>query len=223
MILTDSQLGLLLVSRGYDGAAGLALGGGDRTPVGMLSAVNGLASLGLVRQEGERFVCTQRATQIADRIGAAQRYIAVHTARQGLPDLCCFGTETLLVCAPQLTAGDKKSVRQTSVGELIALLRDDGYFPQETERFEPEEEALKRFEKERFSALDPNSPVDRESDILFSAECMDKNGCLHACVRVMEYYFYRYLYCLSAGETQRKHYSPQALADCLKGLMKQND
>ena len=223
MILSYLQLNMLAGAQGFGGLAGLPEHEVDESPGSLLTAVNSLAERGLVRAEKDVFRLTSAGEKIGNRLGGAKCYLAVHTVKKQLPDFSCYPGADIMVCTPSATGKNAVSLRFMTADELILLLRDEGYLPDGDEILEPEPEALLLFEQERLSEVDPNAPLTEEGYILFSAELLSSGGTVLGFVRVVSYYFYRYVFIMQNGCTKRLRLTADAVEAALKGLISQHD
>lgn len=220
MVLSYTQLCLLASAQGFDGVVGLP----DYKPLGgaehLLHAVNSLVGSGLAEEKDGHYACTRVSAEIGRRIGEAQSYIAVHSNKRDLPDFSCYsGENELMICTPSLTRPQWVSVRYLTAAELCSLLEDEAYYPLAEETAEPEDEVLERYEAERLVDMDPNLPLGTDGDILFSAEKISRGGDSLGYIRVINYYFYRYISEAHDGHTKRTRFTPATLETALKGLV----
>ena len=216
-IFTHNQLKALLLGCGYTHCVGVDLGDGEMDREQALCALNELTAMGLISSDGDGFTGTAEAKRIAAALGGSPCYIAVHTKTPGLPDLCCLGTGSILVCLPY--AGDRVAVRLSGCQALFSALCEEGYLPRDGEGLALDEKALEDYEAPVFAFYDPNAPLATDSRILFSAEQITRDGAVKACLRVIEYHFYNHIYYSANGQITRLLYSREALGGFFKGLM----
>ena len=206
MVLSYTQLCLLASAQGFDGVVGLP----DYKPLGgaehLLHAVNSLVGSGLAEEKDGHYACTRVSAEIGRRIG--------------VPDFSCYpGENELMICTPSLTRPQSVSVRYLTAEELCSLLKDEAYYPPAEETAEPEDEVLERYEAERLVDMDPNLPLGTDGDVLFSAEKISRGGYSLGYIRVINYYFYRYISAAHDGQIMRIRFTPTALETALKGLV----
>lgn len=223
IILSYLQLNMLAGAQGFGGLVGLPEWEADESPDSLLAAINLLSEHGLVRAENGAFQLTPDGKKIGKRLGGTKQYLAVHTVKKQLPDFSCYPGTEIMVCTPLMTGKGTVSLRFMSADELLVLLREEGYLPNSEESMEPEDAALLLFEQKRLSGVDSNAPLSEDGDIVFSAELLHADGTVSGFVRVVSYYFYRYVFIMQNGSIKRRRLTADAVAAALKGLISQHD
>lgn len=219
LILTKDQLKTLLLGFGCNKCIGLGIDGSPVENEAAVRSLNSLSQMGLIVSDGKTFHGSEAAKKAAAALGASPRYLAVHTAKAALPDMCCYPSEVMLVCAVFPGDDNRVSMRFTSVPDFCADLSDEGYLPPVSESMAMDEEELEKFERRAFAKFDPNAPLDNGAPVLFSAELISAEGVSLGCLRVVEYYFYRYIFYSRDGKTERAPYDDGAWRSYLKRLM----
>ena len=222
-IFSHNQLKVLLLGCGFSKIVGLNLDDSELDAETALEALNQLSNSGIISSDGNRFIGSKEAKLIAELLGMSDNYIAVHTSKETLPDLCCYTANKILICGSEPGYEKRIAIRLSNFDDFFSDLYDEGYFPEDSEHMVIDEEELKAFEKSLFENYDPNSPVNPDLHILFSAEEVDKNGSNQRFVRVIEYYFYNYILFFSKGKTERQICTLEALNAFLKRMMIKND
>lgn len=219
LILTKDQLKTLLLGCGCNKCIGLGIDGSAVENETALRSLNSLSRMGMIISDGKRFHGSRQAKKTADLLGNSPRYLAVHTANAALPDLCCYSADVLLICAVYPEDDNRVSLRFTEIADFCVDLGDEGYLPPVSEGMDPDEDELKKFEQRAFASYNPNAPLESEAPVLFSAELISSEGALLGSLRVVEYYFYRYLLYSRDGKTERVPYIDGAWQSYLKRLM----
>ena len=217
-VLSFAQLKMLASSQGFDGVVGLPECSAAINSEELPLLVNGLLGAGLVEATGNAFACSPAAAEIGRRIGGADSYIIFRSNKSSLPDFCCYPGEELMLCTPSVVQKDRSSVRFADFDELTSLLTDEGYCPNQSEILELNEQELEAFEKR---SCDPESsvPLLADGSIAFSAERVSVDDEAARYVRIVSFYFYRYILECRFGEKIRKRYSLTELKNALKGLI----
>lgn len=218
MIFSYNELLMFAVLQGYDGVVGLPEFRSENNTKKLLKQLNTLVKNGFLRTDGDNFVCTGQATEIGEKLGNSKQYIAVHTVNNSVSDFSCYPGKSLMMCIPRRVSPDTASVRFLSVDELCNILRDESYIPDTAEAIEPDDKKLEQYETEYLDGLNSNQPLDENGYVLFSAELTDNKGNIKGFVKVISYYFYKYILVLHNGELKRSRYFDTAFDKAMKGL-----
>ena len=222
LLLTYAQLFMLASAQGFDGIAGLPEHTCDVSAEELMTGITALSKAGLVKTEGDSFVCTPTGAEIGRRLGGAKVFVTVRTRKRRLPDFSCFFGEELMLCTPSLYHADRISVGFVRIEELLAMLADEGYLPENEESLEPENGELELFES-LFWEQAAEGALAEDEEIVFS---MDAIGVpeKHLCsVRIVSYYSYRYLVEEFQGKKQRRQLHYSAVENALRRMLIQND
>lgn len=219
MVFSYTQLLMFAVLQGYEGVVGLPGFQAENKAEIILGELNTLVKNDFIKTEGNNFVCTEQAAEIGEKLGNSKGYIAVHTINNSVPDFTCYPGKSLMMCSPRRVSQDMAAIRFLSVNELFALLRDEGYAPNVDEALNPDENELEEYEAEYLYGLDPNQPLDENGCVLFSAELTDNEGSSKGFVKVISYYFYKYILTFRDGELKRSRFCAAAFDEAMKGLI----
>lgn len=222
LLLTYAQLFMLASAQGFDGIAGLPEHTCDVSAEVLMTGITALSKEGLVREEGDSFVCTLTGAEIGRRLGGAKVFVTVRTRKRWLPDFSCFFGEELMICAPSLYHSDKVSVSFVRTEELIDMLADEGYIPGNEESFEPENGELERFEL-RFWEQAAKGALAEDGEIVFSMDAIGVSEKHLGSVRIVSYYSYRYLAEEFQGKIKRRQLMLPAVENALRRMLIQND
>lgn len=223
MAFSYNQLLMIAFLQGYDGIVGLPEFQAENSAEIILREVNALVNGGFLRTDGDKFVCTDITAVIGEKLGGSKEYIAIHTVNSSVPDFSCYPGKSLMMCTPRRVSPDTASIRFLSVDELFVLLRDEGYVPDIDESLEPDEKKLEQYEAEYLYRFDPNRPLDENGCVLFSAEMIDNKGNSKGFVKVISYYFYKYILTFCNGELKRSRLCAAEFDNAMKGLICSND
>lgn len=217
-IFSHNQLKVLVLGYGCSRIAGLKLNAAALDNEAALAALNQLSNEGIITSDGKRFFASDKVKLIAQRLGASDMYIAVHTAKAALPDLCCYPGDCILVCNEGTGNGGRISLKLLSLEEFFELLYDEGYLPEDSENM-PLDEKLESYEEAVHEGYNPNAPINGEAHILFSFEVIDKCGVSRRYLRLIEYYYYNYILLCNEGRIDRFIFTRDILKKQIKGLM----
>lgn len=220
-LFSYDQLKVLLLGCGYSKIVGLNLGNSDLNGETALDALNQLSNSKMIVSDGNRFLASKEAKLISKRLGMSDVYIAVHTTKETLPDLCCYPDENILICSSESGYKNRIAVRVSCFEDFFTDLCDEGYLPDDCENIELDDEELESFEVPLFVNYNTNYPITPDLPILFSAELISPNGTSKGYLRVIEYYFYNYILFFSEGKIERKLCVRNQLKKYLKRLMNQ--
>ena len=223
MVFSYTQLLMFAVLQGYEGIAGLPGFRTENNDEIILRELNALVKNGYLITEGNNFACTDQAVVIGEKLGNSGEYIAVHTVNNSVPDFTCYPGKNLMMCTPCRVSQDMAAVRFLSVDELCVLLRDEGYVPDIDEALEPDDKKLELYETGYLYGFDPNRALDENGCVLFSAELTDIKGNGKGFVKVISYYFYKYILTFRDGEIKRSRLCAAAFDEAMKGLTSNYD
>lgn len=217
-IFSYDQLKVLVLGYGCSRITGLKLNSAALDNEAALIALNQLSNEGIITSDGKRFFASEQVKLIAQRLGASDIYIAVHTSKAALPDLCCYPGDSILVCNEETGSEGRIAVKFLSFEEFFENLYDEGYLPEDSENM-PLEEKPETFENFILENYNPNAPIKAESNILFSVDVIDKSGVSRRYLRLIEYYYYNYILFCDNGRLERTIFTRNAVKKQLKRLM----
>lgn len=218
-ILTKTQLKTLLFGLGYKSVNGQDLGNGQIGDGELIASLNSLMSMGLISSDGTGFTGSVYAKKIARQMSGTTSFTAIHTIDQALPDLCVYSGEELLAVSRLIYNENAFSLRFVSIDELSDDLRDEGYFPEQSPEMNLDEADLEEFEQAVFDRYNPLAPLGRDSHVLFSAELISDSGDSLGCLRLVEYFFYSYIFFSDGNDVKRTILTPEDLREYLKRLL----
>lgn len=220
-VFSHNQLKVLVLGCGYSHITGLYIDDSSVNNEVALKALNQLSNEGMITSDGKRFFASEQAKLIAKRLGTAGIYIAVHTSKEALSDLCCFPGSGILVCSSKCGDENCAVISISEFEDFFSDLCDEGYLPYDSEDITLNDEELEEYEQPLFEEYDPNAPISTEHNILFSAELIDKYGLSHGYLRVIAYYFYNYILFFNEGKSERNICTAEKIKGYLKRLMNQ--
>ncbi len=218
-IFSHNQLKVLLLGCGYSHITGLWLNDLVLDNETVLMSLNRLSNDGMIISDGKKFFGSKMAKKIAERLGTSEFYIAVHTSNGSLPDLCCYPGEKILICSNQSRDENHISIRFSAFEDFFCDLCDEGYLPENDEKFKLDEEELENYEAKIFDHYESNSPINYGSPLLFTTELLDSYGTNHGYLRIIEYYFYNYILFCYDGKIKRQLCNRERIKAYLKRLM----
>lgn len=222
LILSYTQLFMLAAAQGSDGIVGLPEYYLDIKADSLFVQIRDLMDLQLITGDGDGFVCTPEGAEIGKRLGFSKSYVVFQSNHHSCPDFCCYPGEKLMLCIPSMLCKDKAAVRFVTADEMMSMLLDEGYFPDSSERFEPDEKELKIFEMQ-FEVTESKRMLPDNDAVLFSAERRNVSGKLESSFKIVSYYYYYYIIICIHEKFTRVRLSAEAIENALKGLILQND
>jgi hypothetical protein len=219
---TQNQLKVLLSGCGYSKVSGICLDNSKLDNATVLNTLNELTKMNFITSDGKAFFLDEKIKSIVSTLGTVSDFVAVHSANPFLPDKCCFKGDLVLVCYSRSGNENYISAYFSDVDTLFDDLCDEGYFKEEVYDFQLDDDVLIEYEEKAVSEINPNSPIDANSPIIFSAECVAKQENADCFMRIIDYYFYDYICFSDGGSIVREIYSKSSAKKYFERLLKQN-
>lgn len=215
--LTQNQLKILLHGCGYTVVRGILY---DDSPLGNDTVIDGLNSMvnrGLLQADGEGFTACPELKDMIDAIGEATCCWYLLSNHPELPNKCLFRGDDLMSCTVRPYDGDHLTLEQFSFDDFVRELTDEDYLSEAEYQLLPPIGQAQSFENEVFAEIDLSGALSPDSPVTLSIERSGDDGRKHF-LRVVNYYYYKYIVFGRDSEVQRIRYSPANIQDCLKQM-----
>lgn len=215
-IFSSRQLKTLLIGKGYKKIVGLNLKTDELGYNQSARALNKLVKTGAVYTEDETFLMSEDVREIITVLGNAEKFDVIRTKKDNLADICCYRAHKLMMVRNIQANKDWYSFSFLSLEDFYELLLDDGYLPDDNVDDLFYDDELEEFENP--IVFDPLSAIGETVPVLFSLDISVNTDC-HKYMRIMDYYFFRYIV-VSDGEGEKRYaYSRKKFKEVFLPLM----
>lgn len=214
-VFSSRQMKTMLIGKGFRKIVGLNLD--TELDYNMSTqALNELVKLGVLYTEDETFIMSEEVREIVTVLGEAEEFDIIHTKKENLSDICCYRTDKLMLVRNVQGNNDWYSFSFVSLEEFYDILLDDGYLPADNIDDLFYDDGLEDFEKS--VVVDALSIIDETIPVLFSLDVSVKTDS-HRYIRIMDYYFFRYIVVSDGKEVKRYAYSRKKFNEVFLLLM----
>ena len=215
-IFSSRQLKTMLIGKGYKKVVGLNLATEKLDYKQSALALNELVKSGALYTEDETFFMSEDVREIITVLGKAEKFDIIRTKKANLADICCYRAHKLMIVRNIQANKDWYSISFLSLNDFYDTLLDDGYLPSDNVDGLFYDDELEEYENS--VVFDPLSTIGESVPVLFSLDISVKTDS-YRYMRVMDYYFFRYIVVSDGKEIKRYAYSREKFREVFLSLM----